>query len=130
MRITYLQICSESGENLSCELGYPGRSCKFALPAAPNPNFRNTMLYSINVVYSIIIEYCLHDNESSGPTVLHVLMLNVLRGSQWVPECRAQPLMSDLIGIQKGKERPFLTRASPAALVCARPWWVWVPWCT
>jgi len=43
VKILRLQICSESGENLACELGYPGRCCKFALPAAPNPNFRNTM---------------------------------------------------------------------------------------
>ena len=28
--------------------------------------------YGINVVYSLIIEYHLHDNESSGPTVVHV----------------------------------------------------------
>jgi len=44
VRTTYLQICSESGENHDCELGYPGRRCKFAPPAAPNPNSRITNL--------------------------------------------------------------------------------------
>jgi len=40
--ITYLQICSELGENLGRELGSFGRRCKFALPAAQNPNSRTT----------------------------------------------------------------------------------------